>query len=46
MGKLSKLSKLAKLANDPKVRRLVKEGTEKALPIIQKELEKRKNKSK
>ncbi|WP_281347099.1 hypothetical protein [Virgibacillus doumboii] len=43
---MGKLSKLMKLANDPKVKKLVKEGKEKGIPMIKKELEKRKSRSK
>lgn len=39
---MSKLSKLMKVMNDPKVKKAVKKG----VPIIKKEIEKRKNKGK
>ncbi|WP_281355692.1 hypothetical protein [Virgibacillus ihumii] len=40
---MSKLAKVAKLLNNPKVRKAIKE---KGLPMIKKEIEKRKRKSK
>ncbi|WP_281355650.1 hypothetical protein [Virgibacillus ihumii] len=43
---MGKLSKLIKLTNDPKVKKLIRQGKEKGIPMIKKELEKRKNRSK
>ncbi|SDJ07282.1 hypothetical protein [Alteribacillus bidgolensis] len=43
---MGKLSKLIKLANDPKVKKLIRQGKEKGIPMIKKELEKRQNRSK
>lgn len=40
---MSKLAKVAKLLNNPKVKKAIKE---KGLPMIKKEIEKRKSKSK
>ena len=40
---MSKLAKIAKLLNNPKVKKAVKE---KVVPMIKKEIEKRKNRSK
>ncbi|WP_257720692.1 hypothetical protein [Lentibacillus amyloliquefaciens] len=40
---MSKLTKVAKLLNNPKVKKAVKE---KGVPMIKKEIEKRKNRSK
>ncbi|AIF45293.1 hypothetical protein [Virgibacillus sp. SK37] len=43
---MGKLSKLIKLANDPKVKKLIRQGKEKGIPMVKKEMEKRKSKSK
>ncbi|WP_281280596.1 hypothetical protein [Salibacterium salarium] len=43
---MGKLSKLTKLANDPRAKKLIRQGKEKGVPLIKKELEKRKNRSK
>ncbi|WP_257347185.1 hypothetical protein [Pseudalkalibacillus decolorationis] len=43
---MSKFSKLKDLANHPTVKKAIKDGKEKAVPLIKKEIEKRKSKKK